>query len=81
MASLPLKRNRNSAHDLSSFFFLSLERNKSEHRETSTIDERCQKQMLNELDIVMRENTCPDIVLFYGALFKEVDERVILDSI
>ncbi|CAF0988106.1 unnamed protein product [Rotaria sordida] len=39
----------------------------------STVDERCQKQMLNELDIVMRENTCPHIVKFYGALFKEGD--------
>jgi mitogen-activated protein kinase kinase 4 len=29
--------------------------------------------MLNELDIVMRENTCPHIVQFYGALFKEGD--------
>lgn len=28
--------------------------------------------MLNELDIVMRENACPHIVQFYGALFKEV---------
>ncbi|CAF0763152.1 unnamed protein product [Adineta steineri] len=39
----------------------------------STVDERCQKQMLNELDIVMRDNTCPHIVQFYGALFKEGD--------
>ncbi|CAF3694893.1 unnamed protein product [Rotaria socialis] len=39
----------------------------------STVDERCQKQMLNELDIVMRENTCPHIVKFFGALFKEGD--------
>jgi len=29
--------------------------------------------MLNELDIVMRENNCPHIVQFYGALFKEGD--------
>ncbi len=29
--------------------------------------------MLNELDIVMLENTCPHIVQFYGALFKEGD--------
>jgi len=39
----------------------------------STVDEQCQKQMLNELDIVMRENNCPHIVQFYGALFKEGD--------
>src|SRR5215475_4053988 len=29
--------------------------------------------MLNELYIVMRENNCPNIVQFYGALFKEGD--------
>ena len=29
--------------------------------------------MLSELHIVMRENTCPHIVQFYGALFKEGD--------
>ncbi|CAF4693681.1 unnamed protein product [Rotaria sp. Silwood1] len=39
----------------------------------STVDERCQKQMIKELDIVMRDNTCPHIVQFYGALFKEGD--------
>ncbi|CAF0823867.1 unnamed protein product [Didymodactylos carnosus] len=37
----------------------------------STVDEQCQKQMLLELDIVMKENSCPYIVQFYGALFKE----------
>jgi mitogen-activated protein kinase kinase 4 len=39
----------------------------------STIDEQSQKQMLHELNIVMRENNCPHIVQFYGALFKEGD--------
>ncbi|CAF3579601.1 unnamed protein product [Rotaria sordida] len=39
----------------------------------STVDERCQKQMIKEFDIVMRDNTCPHIVQFYGALFKEGD--------
>jgi serine/threonine protein kinase len=29
--------------------------------------------MLHELNIVMRENNCPHIVQFYGALFKEGD--------
>ena len=38
-----------------------------------TVHERCQKQMLNEFEIVMKENTCPFIVQFYGALFKEDD--------
>jgi ribosomal protein L35AE/L33A len=42
----------------------------------STVDERCQKQMINELDIVVRENACPYIVQFYGALFKEVSRTV-----
>ncbi len=39
----------------------------------STVDEQSQKQMLHELDIVMRQNNCPQIVQFYGALFKEGD--------
>ncbi|CAF4138171.1 unnamed protein product, partial [Adineta steineri] len=39
----------------------------------STADEQCQKQMLVELDIVMRENTCPHIIQFYGALLEEGD--------
>ncbi|CAF1182437.1 unnamed protein product [Adineta steineri] len=39
----------------------------------STADEQCQKQMLIELDIVMRENTCPHIIQFYGALLEEGD--------
>ncbi|CAF3939259.1 unnamed protein product [Rotaria magnacalcarata] len=39
----------------------------------STIDERGQKQMINELDVVMRQNNCPHIVQFFGALFKEGD--------
>lgn len=56
---------------------------KMEHKQTetimavkriqSTVNEQSQKQMLNELDIVMRENNCPHIVQFYGALFKEGD--------
>lgn len=39
----------------------------------STIDEREQKQLLMDLDVVMRSNDCPYIVQFYGALFKEGD--------
>jgi hypothetical protein len=38
----------------------------------STIDEKDQKQLLMDLDVVMRSNECPYIVKFYGALFKEV---------
>ncbi len=38
----------------------------------STVDEKEQKQLLMDLDVVMRSNDCPAIVQFYGALFKEV---------
>lgn len=38
----------------------------------STVDEREQKQLLMDLEVVMRSNECPCIVQFYGALFKEV---------
>jgi mitogen-activated protein kinase kinase 4 len=47
------------------FFTISIQRIRS------TVDVQCQKQMLNELEIVMLENVCPYIVQFYGALFKE----------
>ncbi|VDI40159.1 dual specificity mitogen-activated protein kinase kinase 4-like [Mytilus galloprovincialis] len=39
----------------------------------STVDEKEQKQLLMDLDVVMRSNDCPYIVQFYGALFKEGD--------
>ena len=39
----------------------------------STVDEREQKHLLKELDIVMNSGDCPYIVMFYGALFKEVE--------
>ena len=39
----------------------------------ATIDERDQKHMLKELDIVMRSSDCPYIVEFYGANFEEVN--------
>lgn len=38
----------------------------------STVDEREQKQLLMDLEVVMKSNDCPYIVRFYGALFKEV---------
>lgn len=38
----------------------------------STVDEREQKQLLMDLDVVMRSSDCPYIVQFYGALFREV---------
>ena len=36
----------------------------------STVDEREQKELLMDLDVVMRSNDCPFIVLFFGAIFK-----------
>uniref|UniRef100_H2YTH0 mitogen-activated protein kinase kinase n=1 Tax=Ciona savignyi TaxID=51511 RepID=H2YTH0_CIOSA len=39
----------------------------------STVDEKEQKQLLMDLDVVMRSNDCPYIVKFYGALFWEGD--------
>lgn len=38
----------------------------------STVDEKEQKQLLMDLEVVMKSNECPCIVQFYGALFKEV---------
>ncbi|CAD6991343.1 unnamed protein product [Ceratitis capitata] len=39
----------------------------------STVDEKEQKQLLMDLEVVMNSNECPYIVQFYGALFKEGD--------
>lgn len=44
----------------------------SKQRIRSTVDEKEQKELLMDLDVVMRSNDCPFIVQFYGALFKEV---------
>ncbi|KAI5729036.1 hypothetical protein M8J77_024483 [Diaphorina citri] len=41
----------------------------------STVDEKDQRQLLMDLDVVMKSNECPYIVQFYGALFKE-DEPI-----
>ena len=38
----------------------------------STVEEKEQKQLLMDLEVVMRSNNCPFIVQFYGALFTEV---------
>lgn len=38
----------------------------------STVDEKEQRQLLMDLDVVMRSSDCPYIVKFYGALFTEV---------
>ncbi|XKL62409.1 hypothetical protein PGB90_002242 [Kerria lacca] len=39
----------------------------------STVDEKEQKELLMDLEVVMKSNDCPYIVQFYGALFKEGD--------
>ncbi|XP_023213686.1 dual specificity mitogen-activated protein kinase kinase 4-like [Centruroides sculpturatus] len=39
----------------------------------STVDEKEQKQLLMDLEVVMKSNDCPFIVQFYGAIFKEGD--------
>ncbi|XP_046385190.1 dual specificity mitogen-activated protein kinase kinase 4 isoform X2 [Ischnura elegans] len=39
----------------------------------STVDEKEQKQLLMDLEVVMKSNDCIYIVQFYGALFKEGD--------
>ena len=36
----------------------------------STVDEREQKELLMDLDVVMRSNDCQYIVQFFGAIFK-----------
>lgn len=41
------------------------------------MDEKEQKQLLMDLDVVMRSNECKYIVQFYGALFKEVSPGVL----
>ncbi len=46
----------------------------------STVDEKEQKQLLMDLDVVMRSSDCPYIVQFYGALFREVKLAHILAS-
>lgn len=45
----------------------------------STVDEKEQKQLLMDLDVVMRSNECPYIVQFYGALFKEGDAWICME--
>merc|ERR1712110_857526 len=39
----------------------------------STVDEREQKSLLTELQVVMKSQSCQYIVTFYGAIFKEGD--------
>lgn len=46
----------------------------------STVDEKEQKQLLMDLDVVMRSSDCPYIVQFYGALFREVGTPNLLPS-
>lgn len=53
-------------------FFFTLQRIRS------TVDEKEQKQLLMDLDVVMRSSDCPFIVQFYGALFREVSFIVLI---
>ena len=39
----------------------------------STVDEREQKELLMDLEVVMKSSDCPFIVTFFGAIFKEGD--------
>lgn len=41
------------------------------------MDEKEQKQLLMDLDVVMRSSDCPYIVQFYGALFREVNTHTV----
>ncbi|EFA07934.2 dual specificity mitogen-activated protein kinase kinase 4 isoform X2 [Tribolium castaneum] len=45
----------------------------------STVDEKEQKQLLMDLDVVMKSNECHYIVQFYGALFKEGDCWIVME--
>ncbi|CAG0917059.1 unnamed protein product [Notodromas monacha] len=38
----------------------------------STVDEREQKNLMRELEVIVKSSDCPSIVKFYGAIFKEV---------
>lgn len=38
-----------------------------------TVDEREQKKLMMDLEVVMKSNSCPFIVKFFGAIFKEGD--------
>ncbi|XP_031568016.1 dual specificity mitogen-activated protein kinase kinase 4-like [Actinia tenebrosa] len=45
----------------------------------STVDQKDQKQLLMDLDVVMRSSKCPLIVKFYGALFTEGDAWICME--
>ncbi|XP_020611311.1 dual specificity mitogen-activated protein kinase kinase 4-like [Orbicella faveolata] len=45
----------------------------------STVDEKEQKQLLMDLDVVMRSSACEYIVKFYGALFTEGDAWICME--
>ena len=44
----------------------------------ASLDEKAQKQLLKELEIVMKTSDCPFIVNFYGAIFKEVSLQIFI---
>ena len=43
----------------------------------STVDEKEQKQLLMDLEVVMKSSDCPFIVTFYGAIFQEGQPAVL----
>ncbi|XP_028395227.1 dual specificity mitogen-activated protein kinase kinase 4-like [Dendronephthya gigantea] len=45
----------------------------------STVDEKEQKQLLMDLEVVMNSSECPYIVKFYGALFTEGDAWICME--
>ena len=42
----------------------------------STVDEKEQKQLLMDLEVVMKSSDCPFIVTFYGAIFQEGKKKL-----
>ena len=44
----------------------------------STVDEKEQKQLLMDLEVVMKSSDCPFIVTFYGAIFQEGQSHAVL---
>ena len=43
----------------------------------STVDEKEQKQLLMDLEVVMKSSDCPFIVTFYGAIFQEGKKTIL----
>ncbi|KJH40543.1 kinase domain protein [Dictyocaulus viviparus] len=48
-------------------------------RISSSINDECQKRMLTELDACKRSDCCPQMVRFYGAMFREGDVWICME--